>query len=368
MPAHSIVIATPDSAQRSRLVRIVGHHPDFKVVACTGDLMNTYNEVEAQLPRAVLIADCLAELPEFEVMHALFSTLDIRWLVVKASISTLRPGPPKYILSRSSADLFTIAADAPEEDILRQLLSLTRTVASRVPAASKTFAPNIFSSRPPAMRSEAKEDAVLTPAIGHTTSQDQVILIGSSTGGVDALLSILSHFPSDCPPTLIVQHTGAGFGESLVGLLDRQCRARVELASETSVLRTGVVTIGAGTRRHLVMRDCRDRTCGLDHDKPVSGHVPSVDMLFHSAIPMAGKVVAALLTGMGRDGAEGLKALRDAGAFTIAQDEQSSVVYGMPRAAAEMDAAQKVLPLDRIGPVLLQTATSKLPRSREMLR
>ncbi|WGW03744.1 CheB methylesterase domain-containing protein [Tropicibacter oceani] len=303
--------------------------------------MNTYNEVEANLPKVVLISSGLARLPEFEVMRALFSALDVRWLVVTdrdqgADLHrTVSPGNPM------GSELFAVPATASPEMIADQLRSLTSAGPARpVPVAAKP-------SPPPPAPVKAIPDA------------DRIIVIGSSTGGVDALISVLSNFQPDCPPTLIVQHTGLGFGDSLAGLLNRQCAARVTLASGTHELRRGEILIGAGIRAHLVLDKTNPRRATMEQGPPVSGHLPSVDVLFRSAVPFAKKVSAAILTGMGRDGAEGLKELRDAGARTIAQNQATSVVYGMPRAAVELGAAEVSLPLNRIGPSLLAPSKSR---------
>ena len=155
---------------------------------------------------------------------------------------------------------------------------------------------------------------------------------------------------------MIVQHTGEGFGASLASLLDRHSRPQVRHVREDTALCPGTVFIGAGMPQHLVLRPGNPDRVGPRAEAPINGHRPSVDALFLSAVPMAGRCVVALLTGMGTDGAKGMKALRDAGAYCIAQDERSSVVYGMPRAAAELGAADRILPLDQIGPALLQAA------------
>jgi two-component system chemotaxis response regulator CheB len=165
---------------------------------------------------------------------------------------------------------------------------------------------------------------------------------------------------------MIVQHTGAGFGESLVGLLNRQCAAEVVLARGGEKIRPGQVLLGAGTKAHLIIENSKTMTAGLEQSDPVSGHLPSVDALFNSAKDVAQKTGAAILTGMGRDGADGLLSLHKLGARTFAQDKETSVVYGMPRAAAENGAAQTILPIQKIGPTLLaECSATATTASRE---
>ena len=189
-------------------------------------------------------------------------------------------------------------------------------------------------------------------AAANTT--DKVILIGSSTGGVEALRSLLVGFPANCPPTVIVQHTGKNFGPGLVTLLNRICAASVVAAQDNIQLKPGTVHIAAGQIQHLGLSSRAPHRTRLKDGPAISGHTPSVDALFSSAVPMAKNVVATILTGMGQDGAKGLLELRKAGATTFAQDEQSSVVYGMPRVAWQNGAAQKQVSLARMAGTLLQ--------------
>lgn len=200
-------------------------------------------------------------------------------------------------------------------------------------------------------------------------SYDKCLLIGASTGGVDALIAILQAFPEDCPPTAIVQHTGRGFSESLVQLLARRCRPRVLCAEDGLALRTGMVCIAAGTTGHLTLSGAETAlsglSCSVRPGPAVSGHLPSIDMLFRSARPFAQRVVAAILTGMGQDGASGLLDLRRAGAVTLGQDQASSVVYGMPKAAWDLGAVQRQLPLNQIARELLSSAGPAQPAPLE---
>jgi len=177
-----------------------------------------------------------------------------------------------------------------------------------------------------------------------------VIAIGTSTGGAAALAQILPRFPADAPPIVIVDHMPAGYTKEFAASLDPTCSMTVLEASHGQELKAGLILVAPGGDLHTeVVRRSGKLTIRLVDGPPVSGHRPSVDVLLRSVAREAGKSAAAgLLTGMGRDGAEGMLALRRAGGFTIAQNEATSVVYGMPKAASELGGATMELALDDI--------------------
>lgn len=186
--------------------------------------------------------------------------------------------------------------------------------------------------------------AAIRPAVDFEWN-GRFVLIGSSTGGVDALETLLRGFPENCPPTLIAQHMPATFLASFASRLDRQVSPRVQLASSGAQLSPGTVYLAPGGESHLAL-DCQSvPRCKLVVAPKRNGHRPSVDVLFESATAVAQGCVATILTGMGRDGARGMLALREAGARCLAQDESSSVVFGMPRAALEIGGAERVVGL-----------------------
>jgi len=187
---------------------------------------------------------------------------------------------------------------------------------------------------------------------------DRVIAIGASTGGVEALISILSQFPSNCPPTVISQHMPATFTKSFASRLNNLCRASVCEATEGAPLGVGQIYLAPGDF-HLEVAGSGSFRCHLSDGPKVNGHRPSVDVMFKSVVrAVGGRAIGVILTGMGRDGAEGLLALHKAGAETLGQDEQSCVVYGMPRIAFEMGAVARQLPLERIGETLVRLANA----------
>jgi two-component system, chemotaxis family, protein-glutamate methylesterase/glutaminase len=177
----------------------------------------------------------------------------------------------------------------------------------------------------------------------------EVIAIGASAGGVEALHGLLPRLPADLPPILVVQHIPSAFSLAFARRLAETCKLRVQLARDGDRLTRGQVLVAPGGWHLLLTRVGHQLLCRLDRSDPVKRHRPSVDALFTSLVRATGSAsVAVLLTGMGDDGVDGMLALRQAGATTIAQDEASSMVYGMPREAARRGAASEILPIGRI--------------------
>lgn len=284
-------------------------------------LMAAYSFTEEQAPTVAIVENGFAGLPEFQTMETLFAALNVKCILVGDQVS-----------SRSKPGMIRLRKSDPTATYLAVF---GRSVPAEGAPATRTDGTGRKSAR----------------------ASRKVILIGSSTGGVDALRTILKSFPSDCPPTVIVQHTGEDFGRGLIDILSRSCPARVRPAEPGVTLERGLICVAAGRRRHLELRPGRPPSTQMSEGSLVSGHIPSVDKLFTSAVPIAKDIVATLLTGMGRDGANGLLELRKAGATTFAQDEGSSVVYGMPRAAWQIGAAQKQVSLDRMAHALLGAST-----------
>ncbi|MBB3879041.1 protein-glutamate methylesterase/protein-glutamine glutaminase [Sphingomonas pseudosanguinis] len=193
-------------------------------------------------------------------------------------------------------------------------------------------------------------------AANFTPRAGSLIAIGASTGGVEALIQVLSGFPANCPPTVIVQHMPATFTTSFAARLDRLSKPTVAEARHGQPLLPGHVYLAPGGTHHLEVGGTEGQyRARLIPDDPMSGHRPSVDRLFHSVAKNVGdKAVGAILTGMGRDGADGLLAMRRKGSFTVGQDQESCVVYGMPGVAQEVGAVTKQLTLTRVAPAIIE--------------
>ena len=184
-------------------------------------------------------------------------------------------------------------------------------------------------------------------------ASDAILAIGSSTGGVEALMTILSNFPDTCPPTVITQHMPATFTKSFAARLDKISGAHVTEARDGDRLQVGHVYVAPGGDAHMEVTSSAHPVIRLRQGEPVNGHRPSVDVLFESVAKLNRPAVGAILTGMGRDGAAGLMSMKKAGARTLGQDESSCVVYGMPRVAFEIGAVDKQVGLSRMGPAIL---------------
>ncbi len=181
-----------------------------------------------------------------------------------------------------------------------------------------------------------------------------LVAIGASTGGVEALIAVLTGYPANCPPTVITLHMPTPFTKSFARRLDGLTGACVTEGEEGAPLEVGRVYLAPGSVSHLEVSGVGRRRCRLRSDEPVNGHRPSVDVLFDSVAKACGaRAIGVILTGMGRDGAAGLLAMRRAGARTLGQSEASSVVYGMPKVAFECGAVEKQVSLVDIGQEIL---------------
>lgn len=186
-----------------------------------------------------------------------------------------------------------------------------------------------------------------------TFAADKVIGIGASTGGVEALFRVLTALPADCPPVLVVQHMPGTFTGGFAKRLNKDCAVEVVEAEHRMPIKPGTVYIAPGGVAHMELQGGPRGWIRLSATDPVGGHRPAVNVLFNSMAKLGSSAVGVILTGMGADGAQGLKQMRDAGARTFGQDEASCVVYGMPLAAAEAGAVEQELSLAALPEAIL---------------
>lgn len=241
------------------------------------------------------------------------------------------------------------------------LLSDTITAAAQARVARRTV--GAHSVRPPAAP-RLSADVILPPAAakhGHTAAVQHVVAVGASTGGTEALRTIIESLPANAPAMVVVQHMPEGFTAAFAQRLNASSKVEVKEAAYGDAIQPGRVLIAPGNQHLLVRRSGTRLYAQVTNGPLVSRHRPSIDVLFRSVAQAAGaSATGVILTGMGDDGAAGLVEMRGAGAYTIAQDEATSVVFGMPKEAIARGGVYEVLPLDRIGEALLR----RQPRSK----
>lgn len=212
---------------------------------------------------------------------------------------------------------------------------------------------------PPAMERQPR-DGSAPSAAGRATS---VIVVGASTGGTEAIKEFLMQMPADSPGILIAQHMPEAFTGSFARRLDSLCRIRVKEAAHGDRVLPGHAYVAPGHSHLLLARDGSQYVCALSREPPVNRHRPSVDVLFRSAADCAGPhAIGVILTGMGKDGALGMLAMKRAGAHTLAQDEPTCVVYGMPKEAVAVGGVDEIVPLQQLASRVLAHLMKGQPR------
>jgi two-component system chemotaxis response regulator CheB len=338
------VLVVDDSALvRELLSTMLASDPDVRVVGTAADAYAARDKIKALAPD-VLTLD--VEMPRMDGLQFLRNLMRLRPMPVVMCSSLTERGADITLeaLELGAVDFIT----KPRLDIAHTLRDYTEELVAKVKAAARARV------RPPG---EPLPAAALSAAPGPRRTTQQMVAIGASTGGTEAIREPLVRLPPDSPTLLIAQHIPAAFSAAFARRLDACSRLRVLQAEDRQPLLAGHAYVAPGDRHLTVERDGSRYRCRLTDTDPQARHRPSVDLLFRSLALCAGRnALGVLLTGMGNDGAHGLLALREAGARTLAQDQSTSVVWGMPGAAAALGAAETLLPLSAIPTAILDWA------------
>lgn len=341
------VLVVDDSALIRRLLsEMLDSQPDIQVVGTARDPYDARDQIKARDPD-VLTLD--VEMPRMDGIAFLRNLMRLRPMPVVMVSSLTEAGGEITLdaLALGAVDFVT----KPRSDVAHAMTAYTEEIADKVRVAARAQVRRL--------QAHAGRGSKPLPRVrgGGFRTTDRLIAIGASTGGTEAIRMVLEQMPPDCPGIVIAQHIPGGFSRAFARRMDEQTGLSVFEARDGQRILPGHAYIAPGDHHLEVARDGARYVCRLSSGEPVNRHRPSVDVLFHSVANQAGRsAAAALLTGMGRDGAEGLMALHEAGAWTVAQDEASSVVWGMPGEAVRLGAARAVLPLEQIAPRLLSAA------------
>jgi two-component system chemotaxis response regulator CheB len=330
------VLIVDDSALiRSVMKENISSQPDMEVVGVAPDPIFA-RELIKQTNPDVLTLD--VEMPNMDGLDFLEKLMRLRPMPVVMVSSLTERGSEITLraLELGAVDFVT----KPKISIQSGMHEYTDMIADKIRAASKAVI------RARAINTAPKDTDALPQIRNPFTSSEKLIIIGASTGGTEAIKEFLIRMPSDCPGILVTQHMPEGFTRSFAQRLDNLCKISVSEAAGNERILPGHAYIAPGHSHLTLVRSGANYMTHLDQNPLVNRHRPSVDVLFNSAATAAGRnAVGVILTGMGKDGALGMLAMRNAGAYNFAQDEASCVVFGMPREAIAAGAAHEVLPL-----------------------
>jgi len=359
-PRIRVLIVDDSALVRRILSEVLSADPALEVVGTASDAYMARDKIK-QLNPDVLTLD--VEMPKMDGVTFLRNLMRLRPMPVVMVSSLTEHG------AEVTLDALAVGAvdylPKPKIDIAATLTDYADELRAKIrSAAAARVRPYTGAASAPGVNGVAPRlgvDAVLarSSARRQFRTTERIIAIGASTGGTEAIKEVLVQLPADTPGIVITQHIPKAFSAAFARRMDACCQMTVYEAEDGQVILPGHVYIAPGDQHLLVVRDGARYVCRLDDGPPVNRHKPSVDVLFRSVAQQAGRnAVGVILTGMGKDGAVGLKEMREAGGPTIAQDEATSVVWGMPGEAVAIGAAAETLPLGQVAARLSALAES----------
>ncbi len=354
MPKIKVLIVDDSAVVRQTLADLLSSDPAIQVIATAADPFVAAERIREQVPDVITLDIEMPHMDGLTFLQKIMSQHPIP-VVICSSLSEKGSASGIRALELGAVDIIT----KPKMGT-KQFLEESRIYICDVVKAAAQVSIKKYYTRKHDVEPKLSADVIIakntSKAMVQTT--EKVVVVGASTGGTEALRTFLEAFPLDSPGIVIVQHMPENFTTAFAKRLDGICRLTVKEAEDGDTVIRGRALIAPGNH-HLLLKRSGARYYVEIKDGPlVSRHRPSVDVLFRSAARYAGKnAVGVIMTGMGDDGAKGMLELKEAGAFTIAQDEKTCVVFGMPNEAIKLNAVNRVLPLESIaGSVLTQCA------------
>lgn len=349
--AIKVLIVDDSALMRSLLREIINGAPDIEVVGVAPDPLVARDMVKTLNPD-VLTLD--VEMPKMDGLEFLRRIMRLRPMPV-VMISSLTARGSEVTLQALELGAVDFVSK-PQVEHASQLHEYADEIREKIRTAYHARLRKGAGTAISASPSSATESASGVNVLAASIPRDKVIAIGASTGGTEAIKAVLTRLPGDLPPIVMVQHMPESFTPSFAARLDSLSAIKVIEAKGGERLTPGHAYLAPGHSHMLIRRQGGGFVTELSRAEPVNRHRPSVDVLFDSVAEQAGpKALGVILTGMGKDGAQGMLRMKKAGAWNIGQDKESCVVYGMPRAAAELGALDEVVSLDAVaGRILAQ--------------
>ncbi|MBY6242652.1 chemotaxis response regulator protein-glutamate methylesterase [Methylosinus sp. Sm6] len=341
-----VLIVDDSAAVRQTLSDMLDAEPDIEVMGTAADAYAAARRIQAEIPDVIILD---VEMPRMDGITFLRKIMSQRPMPVVICSSLTETGSKALVDAMEAGAVDVIAKP---NVATRQFLIEARVRVSDAVRAAAHSKRRAAASRPNIVERKLTADVILPPPAALRVTYrptEKIVCIGASTGGTEALREVLQSLPENSPGMAIVQHMPEHFTAAFARRLNGLCRVEVKEAADGDLLRAGRVLIAPGNRHMLLQRNGTRYHVAIKDGPLVSRHRPSVDVLFRSAAQCAGaNALGVIMTGMGDDGAKGLLEMKQAGARTIAQDEQSCVVFGMPKEAIAIGAVDKVAPLGAI--------------------
>lgn len=352
MAARIRVLIVDDSAVvRQALTETLESDPQIKVMGAARDPFVAADMIAKEVPDVIVLDVEMPRMDGITFLHKIMTQHPIP-VVICSTLTEKGAATTIKALEYGAVDII----NKPKLGTKQFIEESRIRICDAVKAAARVLVKKIHPAGKP-VEKKLTADAILPPpsATAMVQTTERVVVVGASTGGTEALRIFLESLPGDCSGIVIVQHMPEGFTCAFAERLNSICRIRVKEAEDGDAVLRGLALIAPGNHHTLLKRSGARYYVEIKEGPLVCRHRPSVDVLFRSTARYAGKnAIGVIMTGMGDDGARGMREMKDVGAYTIAQDEKSCVVFGMPKEAITMGGVEKVLPLEKIAPEVLR--------------
>ena len=358
MSRIKVMLVDDSAVMRQVLVELLKADPGIEVIAAVADPLFAMQRMKMQWPDVIVLD---VEMPRMDGITFLRKLMHEHPTPVVICSTLTEAGAPTTVEALAAGAVMAITKPKAglKQFLTEAVHELTTAIRTAARANVRRLAARAESAAhaPVEVKLRNTADVILAPPSDRamTRTTEHVVAIGCSTGGTQALQQVLTALPSICPAVVIVQHMPPTFTAAFAKRLDGLCRITVKEAQNNDQIVPGRALIAPGGQHLMIRRSGAQYFVEVREGPPVNRHCPSVDVLFRSTAKAAGpNALGIIMTGMGDDGARGLKEMRNAGAHTIAQDEHSCVVFGMPKEAIRMEAAEWIMPLDELPRAILQ--------------
>lgn len=352
MKKISVIVIDDSALVRKLLTEILNSDPELEVVATAGDPYQARDKIK-QFNPDVLTLD--VEMPKMDGVTFLRNLMRLRPMPV-VMVSTLTEQGAQITLEAMALGAFDFV-EKPKLDLSQTLSSYSEEIISKIKAAAGVQPQQLTTKAMQEVEERLTADAVIAKSTKNIPlkTTEKIVAIGASTGGTEAIKTVLCALPANAPGIVITQHIPASFSAPFAERVNKMSALNVRQATDGEQILPGHAYIAPGDKHLLVERSGARYYCRLNDGPAVSRHKPSVDVLFRSIAQNVGaNAIGVMLTGMGDDGARGMLEMRENGASNMVQDEKSSVVWGMPGAAYKLGAAELMLPLDKIAQEIMK--------------